>query len=188
MQLQTLLLDVGLFAAQYNCGAKCGLLYRRLLHGYECQHHIERALHPGDTTIRRLFVDTHTRGAQLDPLHLNDTLRISEYADFGVSWRTSDKVSKRLKLPISANWKSFGFPLLLPSCGNPSSFEFCKTDSTTTTFIPYEEILKAQNSTSPLWLNTLVLMMFFVVFRCLGYAVLRYVRCPKTWYSSVQWA
>ncbi|XP_014086549.2 uncharacterized protein E23 isoform X1 [Bactrocera oleae] len=66
------------------------------------------------------------------------------------------------------------------SCGNPSSFEFCKTDSTTTTFIPYEEILKAQNSTSPLWLNTLVLMMFFVVFRCLGYAVLRYVRCPKT--------
>ncbi|XP_011178540.2 uncharacterized protein LOC105209688 [Zeugodacus cucurbitae] len=70
------------------------------------------------------------------------------------------------------------------SCGNPSSFEFCKIDGTTTpattTFIPYEEILKAQNSTSPLWLNTLVLMMFFVVFRCLGYAVLRYVRCPKT--------
>ncbi|XP_050320114.1 uncharacterized protein LOC126753047 [Bactrocera neohumeralis] len=66
------------------------------------------------------------------------------------------------------------------SCGNPSSFEFCKSGDTTTTFIPYEEILKAQNSTSPLWLNTLVLMMFFVVFRCLGYAVLRYFRCPKT--------
>ncbi|XP_036327824.1 ABC transporter G family member 9 isoform X1 [Rhagoletis pomonella] len=64
-------------------------------------------------------------------------------------------------------------------CGNPSSFEICKTNDTTTMFIPYQEILKAQNSTSPLWLNTLVLMMFFVVFRGLGYAVLRYVRCPK---------
>ncbi|XP_067623558.1 uncharacterized protein E23 isoform X2 [Eurosta solidaginis] len=65
-------------------------------------------------------------------------------------------------------------------CGNPSSFEICKNNDTTTMFIPYEEILKAQNSTSPLWLNTFVLMMFFMVFRGLGYAVLRYVRCPKT--------
>ncbi|XP_053961092.1 ABC transporter G family member 1 isoform X2 [Anastrepha ludens] len=64
-------------------------------------------------------------------------------------------------------------------CGNPSSFEICKTNDTTSMFIPYEEILKAQNSTAPLWLNTLVLMMFFMVFRGLGYAVLRYVRCPK---------
>ncbi|KAM8716076.1 hypothetical protein ACLKA7_003028 [Drosophila subpalustris] len=63
------------------------------------------------------------------------------------------------------------------SCGSPSSYEICKQQ--TTEFIPYEEILKAQNSTSPLWLNTLILMMFFVVFRGLGYAVLRYLRCPK---------
>ncbi|KAI8043157.1 hypothetical protein M5D96_004484 [Drosophila gunungcola] len=62
-------------------------------------------------------------------------------------------------------------------CGSPSSYEICKQQSTE--FIPYEEILKAQNSTSPLWLNTLILMMFLLVFRCLGYAVLRYVRCPK---------
>ncbi|KPU73821.1 uncharacterized protein Dana_GF15687, isoform C [Drosophila ananassae] len=62
-------------------------------------------------------------------------------------------------------------------CGSPSSYEICKQQSTE--FIPYEEILKAQNSTSPLWLNTLILMMFFLVFRCLGYAVLRYLRCPK---------
>ncbi|XP_001356767.4 ABC transporter G family member 27 isoform X1 [Drosophila pseudoobscura] len=62
-------------------------------------------------------------------------------------------------------------------CGSPSSYEICKQQ--TTEFIPYEEILKAQNSTSPLWLNTLILMMFFLVFRCLGYAVLRYLRCPK---------
>ncbi|XP_034126121.1 ABC transporter G family member 21 isoform X2 [Drosophila guanche] len=62
-------------------------------------------------------------------------------------------------------------------CGTPSSYEICKQQ--TTEFIPYEEILKAQNSTSPLWLNTLILMMFFLVFRCLGYAVLRYLRCPK---------
>ncbi|XP_033149001.1 ABC transporter G family member 21 isoform X2 [Drosophila busckii] len=63
------------------------------------------------------------------------------------------------------------------SCGTPSSYEICKQQ--TTEFIPYEEILKAQNSTSPLWLNTLILMMFFLVFRGLGYAVLRYLRCPK---------
>ncbi|XP_033156460.1 ABC transporter G family member 21 isoform X2 [Drosophila mauritiana] len=62
-------------------------------------------------------------------------------------------------------------------CGSPSSYEICKQQSTE--FIPYEEILKAQNSTSPLWLNTLILMMFFLVFRCLGYAVLRFLRCPK---------
>ncbi|XP_017032982.1 uncharacterized protein E23 isoform X1 [Drosophila kikkawai] len=62
-------------------------------------------------------------------------------------------------------------------CGSPSSYEICKQQSTE--FIPYEEILNAQNSTSPLWLNTLILMMFFLVFRCLGYAVLRYLRCPK---------
>ncbi|XP_030556016.1 ABC transporter G family member 21 [Drosophila novamexicana] len=63
------------------------------------------------------------------------------------------------------------------SCGSSSSYEICKQQ--TTEFIPYEEILKAQNSTSPLWLNTLILMMFFLVFRGLGYAVLRYLRCPK---------
>ncbi|EDW11067.2 ABC transporter G family member 21 isoform X1 [Drosophila mojavensis] len=63
------------------------------------------------------------------------------------------------------------------SCGSPSSYEICKQQ--TTEFIPYEEILKAQNSTSPLWLNTLILMMFFLVFRGLGYAVLRYLRCPQ---------
>ncbi|XP_002037712.2 ABC transporter G family member 9 isoform X2 [Drosophila sechellia] len=62
-------------------------------------------------------------------------------------------------------------------CGSPSSYEICKQQSTE--FIPYEEILKAQNSTSPLWLNTLILMMFLLVFRCLGYAVLRFLRCPK---------
>lgn len=67
--------------------------------------------------------------------------------------------------------------LLIFSCGTPSSYEICKQQ--TTEFIPYEEILKAQNSTSPLWLNTLILMMFFLVFRGLGYAVLRYLRCPK---------
>ncbi|XP_037810608.1 ABC transporter G family member 14 isoform X2 [Lucilia sericata] len=63
-------------------------------------------------------------------------------------------------------------------CSQPSSYEVCKSNNTK--YIPYEEILKAQNSSSPLWLNTLVLMMFFLVFRCFGYAVLRYIRCPKT--------
>ncbi|XP_065355351.1 uncharacterized protein E23 [Calliphora vicina] len=63
-------------------------------------------------------------------------------------------------------------------CSQPSSYEVCKSNNTK--FIPYEEILKAQNSSSPLWLNTLVLLMFFLVFRCFGYAVLRYIRCPKT--------
>uniref|UniRef100_A0A1B0FN45 ABC transporter domain-containing protein n=1 Tax=Glossina morsitans morsitans TaxID=37546 RepID=A0A1B0FN45_GLOMM len=63
-------------------------------------------------------------------------------------------------------------------CSYPSSYEVCKNNATA--FISYKEILKAQNSTSPLWVNTLVLMMFFLVFRGLGYAVLRYIRCPKT--------
>uniref|UniRef100_A0A1A9WM80 ABC transporter domain-containing protein n=1 Tax=Glossina brevipalpis TaxID=37001 RepID=A0A1A9WM80_9MUSC len=68
-----------------------------------------------------------------------------------------------------------GLPI---ECSYPSSYEVCKNNATA--FISYKEILKAQNSTSPLWVNTLVLMMFFLVFRGLGYAVLRYIRCPKT--------
>ncbi|XP_055858514.1 uncharacterized protein LOC129920960 isoform X1 [Episyrphus balteatus] len=63
-------------------------------------------------------------------------------------------------------------------CGNPSSYEVCKHNSTE--YIPYEDILNAQNSNCPLWLNTMVLIVFFIVFRTLGYSVLRYVRCPKS--------
>ncbi|TMW48239.1 hypothetical protein DOY81_006681 [Sarcophaga bullata] len=63
-------------------------------------------------------------------------------------------------------------------CSQPSSYEVCKNNNTE--YIPYEEILKSQNSTSPLWVNTSVLVIFFLVFRVFGYAVLRYIRCPKT--------
>ncbi|XP_058986779.1 uncharacterized protein LOC101890903 isoform X2 [Musca domestica] len=61
-------------------------------------------------------------------------------------------------------------------CKQPSSYEACANSDT----IPYEDILRSQNYTTPLWLNTLVLVSFLVLFRGLGYTVLRYFRCPRT--------
>ncbi|XP_073824907.1 ABC transporter G family member E23 isoform X2 [Musca autumnalis] len=66
-----------------------------------------------------------------------------------------------------------GPPIL---CKQPSSYEACATSD----IIPYEDILRSQNYTTPLWFNTLVLLLFLVLFRCLGYTVLRYIRCPQT--------
>ncbi|XP_061394617.1 uncharacterized protein LOC133330163 [Musca vetustissima] len=62
------------------------------------------------------------------------------------------------------------------SCKKPSSYEACTKSDT----IPYEDILRSQNFTTPLWFNTLVLLSFLVLFRGLGYTVLRYFRCPRT--------
>jgi len=42
-----------------------------------------------------------------------------------------------------------------------------------------EAILEAQGANLPLWANTLVLLLFLLVFRVLGYVVLRYFRRPK---------
>ncbi|XP_055691964.1 uncharacterized protein LOC129794996 [Lutzomyia longipalpis] len=67
-------------------------------------------------------------------------------------------------------------------CGEQSKFAICTTegpDGSTSKHIPVDAILDAQGCTAPLWLNTLVLVGFLIVFRLLGYIVLRYVRCPK---------
>ncbi|BES91925.1 ABC transporter G family member [Nesidiocoris tenuis] len=61
-------------------------------------------------------------------------------------------------------------------CAPHSKFEVCHNS----TFIPVDDILSAQGTTPlPLWANTLVLLVFLVVFRALGYIVLRYFRRPK---------
>lgn len=72
--------------------------------------------------------------------------------------------------------------LLFLSCAEQSKFEICSEltdDGSRNEIIPVESILEAQGCTAPLWLNTVVLVGFLVVFRLLGYLVLRYVRCPK---------
>lgn len=82
------------------------------------------------------------------------------------------------------------FPILFYSnrCAEQSKFSICtaSTDNssvgegiTQQRYIPIEAILEAQGCSAPLWLNTLVLIGFLVIFRLLGYFVLRYVRCPK---------
>ncbi|KAG8189065.1 hypothetical protein JTE90_025497 [Oedothorax gibbosus] len=59
-----------------------------------------------------------------------------------------------------------------------SLYEVCRTGNAT--FIPVDHILSQQQVTPlPMWANTLILILFLVVFRVLGYAVLRYVRKPK---------
>lgn len=62
-------------------------------------------------------------------------------------------------------------------CAEQSKFAVCSELHQPT--IPVEAILEQQGCTAPLWVNTLVLIGFLVVFRLLGYFVLRYVRCPK---------
>lgn len=69
-------------------------------------------------------------------------------------------------------------------CAEQSKFEICSQlddNGTRNQVIPVESILEAQGCTAPLWFNTVVLVGFLVVFRLLGYFVLRYVRCPKWW-------
>lgn len=60
-------------------------------------------------------------------------------------------------------------------CSHQSKFEVCVQE----THIPVSAILDAQGSHLPLWANTLVLLNFLLVFRILGYVVLRYFRTPK---------
>ncbi|CAB3380406.1 Hypothetical predicted protein [Cloeon dipterum] len=67
---------------------------------------------------------------------------------------------------------SEGSPIM---CAPQSKFEICANQ----TSIPVEEILKVQGANLPLWANTLVLLLFLLVFRVLGYVVLRYFRRPK---------
>ncbi|XP_055944127.1 uncharacterized protein LOC129975179 isoform X2 [Argiope bruennichi] len=59
-----------------------------------------------------------------------------------------------------------------------SMFEICR-QSNSTTHIPFEQIISQSGEPLPMWANTLILILFLVVFRFLGYAVLRYVRRPK---------
>lgn len=67
-------------------------------------------------------------------------------------------------------------------CAEQSKFEVCSQindDGSRNEIIPVQSILEAQGCNAPLWLNTVVLVGFLVIFRLLGYMVLRYVRCPK---------
>ncbi|XP_029158199.1 ABC transporter G family member 9 [Nylanderia fulva] len=66
------------------------------------------------------------------------------------------------------------------ACAQPSKFVECKNSTT----IPLSAILESQGGVRgsgylPLWANTAVLLAFLVVFRTLGYLVLRYYRVPK---------
>ncbi|CAL1684610.1 unnamed protein product [Lasius platythorax] len=65
------------------------------------------------------------------------------------------------------------------TCSQPSKFAECRNSTT----IPVSAILESQDggrsSGLPLWANTAVLLAFLIVFRTLGYLVLRYYRVPK---------
>ncbi|XP_017772042.1 PREDICTED: ABC transporter G family member 14 isoform X2 [Nicrophorus vespilloides] len=67
---------------------------------------------------------------------------------------------------------SKGLPIM---CSHQSKFDECSESAV----IPPTAILEAQGPHMPLWINTCVLMAFFLVFRLLGYFVLRYFRTPK---------
>ena len=60
-------------------------------------------------------------------------------------------------------------------CAIQSKFDVCSNSS----YIPGTAILDAQGTSLPLWANTFMLLAFLLVFRVLGYIVLRYFRRPK---------
>ncbi|KAJ8948066.1 hypothetical protein NQ314_008495 [Rhamnusium bicolor] len=60
-------------------------------------------------------------------------------------------------------------------CAPQSKFKIC----TESDHIPVSSILEAQGAYLPLWANTIVLLAFLLVFRILGYVVLRYFKAPK---------
>lgn len=57
-----------------------------------------------------------------------------------------------------------------------SHFRACHTGGT---IIPAQDIIGDHGTPLPIWANTLVLLSFLVVFRLLGYLVLRYIHRPK---------
>ncbi|XP_035224064.1 ABC transporter G family member 9-like isoform X1 [Stegodyphus dumicola] len=59
-----------------------------------------------------------------------------------------------------------------------SLYEICRK-SNTTAFIPVDHIVHQQGQPLSMWINTVILLLFLIVFRLMGYAVLRYVRKPK---------
>lgn len=67
---------------------------------------------------------------------------------------------------------SDGDPIM---CAKQSKYEACENS----TFIPALDIVNAQGASFPLWLNTMILFGFLIVFRLLGYLVLRFIRKPK---------
>jgi len=60
-------------------------------------------------------------------------------------------------------------------CAKQSKYAVCENS----TFIPALDIVNAQGASFPLWLNTAILFGFLIVFRLLGYLVLRFIRKPK---------
>lgn len=60
-------------------------------------------------------------------------------------------------------------------CAKQSKYAVCENS----TFIPALDIVNAQGVSFPLWLNTAILFGFLIVFRLLGYLVLRFIRKPK---------
>ncbi|XP_076315898.1 uncharacterized protein LOC143228540 [Tachypleus tridentatus] len=58
-----------------------------------------------------------------------------------------------------------------------SQFEACRSGSSPS--IPVEDIIGHQRYLFPLWANTVILVLFLVVFRLMGYLVLRFIHKPK---------
>ncbi|KAJ8973758.1 hypothetical protein NQ317_006648, partial [Molorchus minor] len=67
---------------------------------------------------------------------------------------------------------SNGLPI---RCADQSKFKICAESD----HIPVSSILEAQGVYLPFWANTVVLLAFLLVFRTLGYVVLRYFKSPK---------
>ncbi|VEN52267.1 unnamed protein product [Callosobruchus maculatus] len=65
-----------------------------------------------------------------------------------------------------------GLPI---KCAPHSKYAICSELD----YIPVSSIIESQGPCLPLWANTLVLLAFLLVFRVLGYIVLRYFRAPK---------
>ncbi|KFM67495.1 ATP-binding cassette sub-family G member 2, partial [Stegodyphus mimosarum] len=68
-----------------------------------------------------------------------------------------------------------GIPI--PCAVNNSRFAVCREQNAT--FIPVKDIINRGEETLPLWANTLVLILFLLIFRLLGYLSLRYFRTAK---------
>jgi hypothetical protein len=64
-----------------------------VLYGHASEHHNQRPLHAGNTTLRRLPCHQHTGVVNVDEVHVDGALCLPKYADRRIQRRTANTVS-----------------------------------------------------------------------------------------------
>jgi hypothetical protein len=159
-----------------------GLVHRRRVYGLASLNHHQCTLYTSQSVIWRLLIHHHSALARMDALFFSCSLRLSKHADRRIL-RFTCEVNSPTSIFFLINRflcvQYSNFRNCLCSCAERNSrFDACVNG--TAISIPPDAILAASGGTGfPLWANTLLLLAFLLVFRFLGYLVLRYFRRPR---------